>query len=349
MIDHNAIIQIIINSFKIGMIPVIYGPTATWKTALSLELVKQIKSDYNKNCEIISADSRQVYKYMDIGTDKISQHIRNEIPHHLIDIVGPDEMYTAGQRQQDTYNIIEQIFESGNIPIIVWWTGLYIDTILFNYNMGIVEANWEYRRNLEMRNEEWEMTLWNMLYEIDPVEAAKHHPSSTRFIIRALEIYKQTWKRKSELMIKQDVKYPLLMIWLEQDVEIWNNLIDKRLEKMIDDWLIEEVQWLLDKGFSPELNSMKSIDYKQTIERIQNSKFRIKNSELTTKNSELTTKNSELRTKLFSDYMTSLQIANHQLSKKQRTRFRKYKKFFDTQPKNVLHLDFYLPDYSLSL
>lgn len=188
------------------MIPVIYGQTATGKTRLSLELAKKFKEEFKKDIEIISADSRQVYRYMDIGTDKIGQDIRNQIIHHMIDIIDPDEIYTAGQWQQDSYQIIDDIISRNNLPVIVGGTGLYIDTIVYNFNMGIVEPNLEYRAELEEIAESEKLkaegspcafgfqssVLRNMLNEIDPVEAAKHHPSSTRFIIRALEIYKQT-------------------------------------------------------------------------------------------------------------------------------------------------------------
>lgn len=333
-----TISEAIISSFELWQIPIIYGQTATGKTRLSLELVKKMREKYHKNVEIISADSRQVYRCMDIGTDKIGLEIRSQIIHHQIDIIDPDQTYTAGQWQADTYRIIDEIIWRGNIPMIVWWTGLYIDTIIYNFNMGICEPDWEFRSDLEKfargQSEitpfadridsktqlEWqnEMKLWNMLNEVDPIEAAKHHPSSERFIIRALEIYHKTWIPKSQLVTKQAPKYPLLLIDLQQDPAMWNEMIDMRLLQMIKQWLITEVQWLLDKWYTRELASMKTIDYKQTVQYIDG---------------QLT----------YEEYINSLQIINHQLAKKQRTWFRRYNSLEES--KHIKRLSFYLPDY----
>lgn len=316
--QHNLalIIQKVISHYKSGMVPVIYGPTATGKTKLSLELAKEFKKRYNQNVEIISADSRQVYREMNIGTDKIGQDIRNQIIHHQIDIIDPDQSYTAGQWQQDSYNIIDEIIWRGNIPMIVWGTGLYIDTVVYNFNMGVCEPDREYRKLLSHYDAR---SLWNKLNEVDPVEAARHHPSSDRFIIRALEIYHKTGITKTELVKRQEPKYPLLLIDLQQDVDKGNQMIDARLNQMIDQGLITEVQWLLDKWYSRELSSMKTIDYKQTVQYIA----------------------WELS---YNEYMKALQIINHQLAKKQRTWFRRYNSLEESE--YIKKLSFYLPDYS---
>lgn len=326
----------IINVFKPWQLPIIYGQTATGKTRLSLELVKKMRSLYKKDVEIISADSRQVYRYMDIGTDKIGLDIRNQIIHHQIDIINPDQTYTAGQWQTDVYRIIDEIIWRGNIPMIVWGTGLYIDTIVFNFNMGICEPDREFRKSLEAYVREhgeisqlgttlipdfpsgWQL-LWNMLHEVDPIEAMKHHPSSDRFIIRALEIYHKTGVPKSQLVTKQSPKYPLLLIDLQQDVQIGNYMIDRRLEQMIDQGLVTEVQWLLDTWYSRDLASMKTIDYKQTVQYIDG----------------------ELS---YEEYIKALQIINHQLAKKQRTWFRRYNSLEESE--YIKKLLFYLPDYT---
>lgn len=324
-------------------IPIIYGPTATGKTKLSLELSKKIKEKYGKDVEIISADSRQVYREMNIGTDKIGQDIRSQIIHHQIDIINPDETYTAGQWQADTYRIIDEIIWRDNIPMIVWGTGLYIDTIVFNFNMGICEPDWEFRADLEryVRGygeiprlgigtipdlvsgwQQWSydpMMLWNLLNQVDPTEAAKHHPSSDRFIIRALEIYYKTGIPKSQLIMKQTPKHPLLLIGLEQDVTIGNTMIDRRLKQMIEQGLVAEVQWLLEKWYSRDLASMRTIDYKQTVQYIDG-------------------------TYAYDAYMEALQISNHQLAKKQRTWFRRYNYISDD--KNIQKLHFFIPDYT---
>lgn len=306
----SLIIQKIISNYRPGMVPVIYGPTATGKTKLSLELAKEFKKRYNQNVEIISADSRQVYREMNIGTDKIGQDIRDQIIHHQIDIIDPDQSYTAGQRQQDTYRIVDEIIWRWNIAMIVWGTGLYIDTVVYNFNMGICEPDREYRKLLSHYDAS---LLWNKLNEVDPVEAARHHPSSDRFIIRALEIYHKTGVTKTELVKRQEPKYPLLMIWLQQDPFLGNTMIDERLEKMIQEGLILEVQGLLDKWYNCELSSMKTIDYKQTVDYLQ---WKLN----------------------YEEYRKLLKIANHQLAKKQRTWFRRYER-------DNLGLFFFLPDY----
>lgn len=315
-----AIADDIVQSFEFGQIPIIYGQTATGKTRLSLELVKKLRERYYKDVEIISADSRQVYRYMDIGTDKIGQDIRNQIIHHQIDIINPDQTYTAGQWQADTYRIIDEIIWRGNIPMIVWWTGLYIDTIVYNFNMGICEPDWEYREKLSAQAKlNGDIYLRNLLNNVDPTEAAKHHPSSERFIIRALEICYKTGIPKSQLVTKQTPKYPLLLIDLQQDVRKGNQLIDLRLEQMIEQGLIEEVLWLLNKWYTRDFASMKTIDYKQTIQYIDG----------------------ELS---YQRYMQDLQTINHQLAKKQRTWFRRYNQLSDSDL--IQKLSFYLPDYT---
>lgn len=337
-----------LESYPDGVI-IIYGQTATGKTRLSLELCRLL----GDAVEIVSADSRQVYKYMNIGTDKIWNEFRKQIPHHMIDIIYPDEIITAGEWQQQVYQIIPDIVKRNRIPMIVWWTGLYIDTIVHNFNMWVAWPDLAYRRELELLNaKDWWSSLWDMLYGIDPQEASKHHPSSTRFIIRALEIYKQTGIKKSELMIQQQPKFPILMIGLWQDVQIGNKLIDVRLEQMIRDGLVEEVESLLERWYDKGLSSMKSIDYKQTIEYIEKLQI-LRECVSTDKDSSLfeTAHNS-----LFQEYISSLQIANHQLAKKQRTWFRRYKRAWDHQNSSnataydiginpIVYTDVYLPDF----
>ena len=317
----STIVEDIFSSYKEGFIPVIYGPTATGKTRLSLELAKKLW----KPVEIVSADSRQVYKQLNIWTDKIDESIRAEIPHHQIDIIDPNEIYTAWQWQQDTYQIIEEILKRDHIPMIVGGTGLYIDTIVYNFSMHTCEPDQAYRDRLEELESKNPGTVWKMLQEIDPIEAAKNHPHSTRFIVRALEIYHVSGQTKTELMKKNPPRYPLLMIGLQQDVNIWNKLIDERIELMIKNGLVEEVKWLLEKGYDPSLTSLKTIDYKQTVQYIQGIVS-------------------------YSDYIKSLQI-NHQLAKKQRTRFRRCSKneeeswLLERQNNDIHYLNYYLPDY----
>lgn len=328
MFDCNwsRIVDQIISSYQDGMIPIIYGPTATGKTALSLQLVEKMRERYHKDVEIISADSRQVYQYMDIGTDKVDPTIRSQIIHHLIDIVTPDQIYTAGQWQQDVYHIIDDCLARWVIPMVVGGTWLYLDTLVFNMSMWAAEPDRAYRATLEQQAldalNSWDSAyLRTLLHSIDPQEAVKHHPASSRFIIRALEIYHQTGTTKSELMKKRAPKYPFLMIHLLQDTQKGNMLIDLRIDEMINRGLLEEVKWLLTMWYHPTSNALKTIDYKQTIIYLQGGCA-------------------------WEEYKQSLQIAHHQLAKKQRSWFRRY----DNQIEHSLFfhfLHFYLPDFVL--
>ncbi|HCY21723.1 TPA: tRNA (adenosine(37)-N6)-dimethylallyltransferase MiaA [Patescibacteria group bacterium] len=169
-------------------------------------LAKDIKS------EIISADSRQIFKYMNIGTDKVPLEIRKEIPHYQIDIIDPDQTYTAGQWKQNTQKYIEQIQTSEKLPIIVGGTGLYIDTIYKNFSLPESAPNRELRKQLEEKEAQEAGYLYKELSKIDPEEAQKMHPNSTRYLIRALEIFYTTGKTKTEGFFQQAVQQPLLLL-----------------------------------------------------------------------------------------------------------------------------------------
>ena len=272
---------------------VIWGATATWKSKLSLLLSEFFST------EIISADSRQIFRWMDIWTDKVPLEWREKIPHHQIDIVDPNETYTAWQWKFDVENEVEEILSNWNHPIIVWWTWLYIDTIYKNFQMPECPPNYEYRNELQWKEDKEPWYVYKLLKEIDPEEAGKLHPNATRYIIRALEIYHEIWKTKTELFLHQPVKHPLLMLWLWREKEETNMRINARIKEMLNCWLVDEVKWLLDKWYSPSLQSMQWIGYKEVIWYIQWEYDYDSMEELLRKNT-------------------------HYLAKKQRTRFRRY-------------------------
>ena len=236
---------------------------------------------------------------MDIWTDKVSQDIRNKIPHHQIDIVDPSQHYTAWQRKTDSEKIIEWIIQKDKLPLIVGWTWLYIDTIYKNFSMPESPPNYKLRDELFKKEESDPWFLYRELSKIDPQESVKIHPKSTRYLIRALEIYYTTWKTKTEIMTSSAVKWPILMIWLWREKEDSNKLIDIRIEQMIKDWLIEETKKLLEMWYDSWLQSMQWIGYKQTIEFL----------------------NWQYDTQTL---IQKIQDATHHLAKKQRTRFRRY-------------------------
>lgn len=272
---------------------IIRWATATGKSKLSILLSQFFDT------EIISADSRQIFKYMDIGTDKISLDIRKKIPHHQIDIIDPKERYTAGQRQQDTKNLIKEIQNRNRLPMIVGGTGLYIDTIYKNFTMPQAQPNPELRDQLYKQEESDPGSLHKELMKVDPEEASKIHHKSIRYLVRALEIYQTTWEKKSDTFIQQEVDQPILMIGLRRDKEETNKRINTRIKEMVKWWLIEEVKWLLEKWYSSDLQSMQGIGYKETVEYLK-WEYDLEKLE------------------------ENLKKTTHHLAKKQRTRFRRY-------------------------
>lgn len=267
--------------------------TATGKTKLSVQL-----SDFF-DIEVISSDSRQIFRKMDIWTDKISPEIRAKIPHHQIDIVDPDQTYTAGQWKESSDRIVDEILSRGKVPFIVGGTGLYIDTIYKNFSMPECPPDLDLRAQLEQKEAQEAWFLYRELTKIDPQEAQKLHPNSIRYLIRALEIYYKTWKTKTEGYIQQPVRHPLLMFGLWRDKETTNQLINARIKEMLKSGLIEEVQSLLDQGYLPGMQSLQTIGYKEVVAYLQGEYSYEKMEELLKRNT-------------------------HHLAKKQRTWFRRY-------------------------
>lgn len=288
-----------------GMV-LIRWATATGKTKLSVQL-----SDFF-DMEVISSDSRQIFRKMDIWTDKISPEIRAKIPHHQIDILDPDQTYTAGQRKEATDRITDEILARGKVPFIVGGTGLYIDTIYKNFSMPECPPDLELRAELEKKELAESWFLHRELTKIDPEEAQKLHPNSTRYLIRALEIYYKTWITKTQGYIQQPVRHPLLMLGLWRDKETTNQLINARIKEMLKSWLIEEVQSLLDQGYTPEIQSLQTIGYKEVVAYLQGEYSFEKMEELLKRNT-------------------------HHLAKKQRTWFRRYIAEGVQTPKSNVH------------
>ncbi len=293
---------------------IIRGATATGKSKLSLLLTKDIPS------EIISADSRQIFRYMNIWTDKVSPEIRKKIPHYQIDIIDPDQTYTAGQRKQDTQNYINQIQNNNKLPIIVGGTGLYIDTLYKNFSLPESAPNWELRKQLEEKEQQEPGYLYKELMKIDPEEAQKMHPNSLRYLIRALEIFYTTGKTKTEGFFQQPVEQPIFLLWLRREKDETNRKINARIKQMFQEWLIEEVDSLLKQWYKPDLQSMQGIWYKEIIGYLQWEYNKEKAEELLKRNT-------------------------HHLAKKQRTRFRRYIAEGKVSPKpKVTYKTYYLTD-----
>jgi tRNA dimethylallyltransferase len=240
-------------------VAIIWWATTTGKTSLSLDIAKEVP------IEIISADSRQVYKYMDIGTDKVSKEDQCRVPHHGIDLVNPDETYTAWQRKKLVNEIIPQIHARGALPVVVGGTWLYIDMIYKNFSLPDVPPNQALRDQLYALEHEHPWYLYKELMTCDPDEAHKHHPNSLPYLARALEICLMTGKKKSELMVEQPVQRPLYMVWLWREKEDTNQRINARITSMMNHWLVEEVAWLLERWYGPDAVAMQGIGYKEIV------------------------------------------------------------------------------------
>lgn len=238
---------------------VIIGPTAVGKTKTSLELAKAL------NGEIISGDSMQIYKGMDIGTAKVRKEEMQGIPHYLIDIKEPTDAYSVAEFQQDVRHRIAEIASRGHLPIIVGGTGLYIQSVLFDYQFSESGKNEEVRKGLEKRSREVGFEkLHAELSEIDPKSAANIHPNNVRRVIRALEIFYTTGKTMSEYQETQQPEplYDVALMGLTMEREILYDRINLRVDMMVEEGLFGEVQNLYDKGLR-DCQSIQAIGYKE--------------------------------------------------------------------------------------
>ena len=238
---------------------VLIGPTAVGKTKTSIELAKAF------NGEIISGDSMQIYKHMDIGTAKIKPEEMEGIPHYLIDIKHPSDSFSAAEFQELVRGKISEITSRGKLPIIAGGTGLYIQSVLFDYQFSEAPSNDEFRNRLEWQAEkEGNLFLHNQLLELDPESAAKIHPNNVRRVIRALEIYHCTGKTMSEWqeMQEREPLYDAAIIGLTMERDKLYTRINKRVDMMIQEGLITEVEQLFQQGIR-DCQSIQAIGYKE--------------------------------------------------------------------------------------
>ena len=240
---------------------VIYWPTASWKTGLSIELARYLDT------EIIWADSRQIFKNLDIWTWKVTIEEMQWIKHHMIDIITPDNDYSVGEYKAESEKIIEDIISKWKIPILCWGTWLYIDSLIYDFNIPKIPADEVLRENLEQERQEfWNEYLWGKLNEIDPDYAKELHPNNYRYVIRAIEVKTLTWKSKLDFKTEKKLKYDTLFLTpYDWDRDKLYGKIDLRIKQMFDLWLLDEVKWLL-KKYDKDSFWLKTIWYKEVID-----------------------------------------------------------------------------------
>ncbi|OIK11093.1 tRNA (adenosine(37)-N6)-dimethylallyltransferase MiaA [Bacillus sp. MUM 116] len=241
---------------------VIIGPTAVGKTKLSIELAKRFDG------EIISGDSMQIYHGMDIGTAKIRPDEMEGIPHHLIDIREPDESFSVAEFQQLVRDKINEIAEKGKLPIIVGGTGLYIQSVIYDYHFSDAAADEKFRMELEKKaKSEGAEALHQELVRIDSASAVQIHPNNVRRVIRALEIYHCTGKTMSEVQSEQqpNLLYDTALLGLTMDREKLYERINQRVDLMMAEGLLTEVKELHYKGLR-DCQSIQAIGYKEVYD-----------------------------------------------------------------------------------
>ena len=252
-----------LTSTKKPVVIVICGPTASGKTALSIELAKQI------NGEIVSADSMQIYKDMDIGSAKPTKEEMGDIKHYMIDFVFPDERYSVADYKKEASKAIEEILKKGKTPIVVGGTGLYVDALIYGIEYQDVEFDEEYRNKLEqIAEKEGLENLYNRAKEIDEEAIKNISKNDKKRIIRILEIYKETGKTKTEQEIesrKNEVPYDYKVFALNMDRDILYNRINKRVDIMVENGLIEEVKNIC-KKYNKYPTAMQGLGYKEIKE-----------------------------------------------------------------------------------
>lgn len=243
---------------------VLTGPTAVGKTEISIRLAKNISG------EIISADSMQVYKGMDIGTAKIKPEFMQGVRHYLIDVLSPDEDFNVVKFKNMALEAMSEIYDNGHIPIITGGTGFYIQALLYDIDFKENDDDMAYRKSLEdLADRKGNEYLYSMLLQIDPESSEKIHPNNRKRIIRALEFYNQTGMKISEHNKEESQKsspYNFAYFVIDDERDIIYEKIDRRVDRMIEDGLIDEVKKLKALGYTKDMVSMQGLGYKEILD-----------------------------------------------------------------------------------
>jgi tRNA dimethylallyltransferase len=241
----------------------VVGPTAVGKSSLGIALARKF------NGEIVNADSRQIYRYMDIGTAKPATTERAAVPHHMLDIILPDQAYSLALFQSAAVSCIADVHGRGALPVLVGGSGQYIWSVLEGWHIPSVEPDPVFRQEMTHRAEaEGVEGLYRELKGVDPDAAALMLPNNLRRIIRALEIHRKTGLKPSSLREKKGLPYPVLIMGLTTGRDRLYSLIDRRTDAMMSAGFIDEVKKLLKMGYGSELPSMSSLGYRQLIDHL---------------------------------------------------------------------------------
>ena len=252
---------------KKPVVIVICGPTASGKTALSIELAKKI------NGEVVSADSMQIYKDMDIGSAKVTPEEMEGIKHYLIDFVSPDERYSVANYKQDAKKAIKEIISKGKIPIVVGGTGLYVDSLIYEIEYNNIEIDEEYRKSLEVIKEKDGLeVLYKKAMEIDPEAMEKISSNDSKRIMRVLEIYHSTGKTKTQQEAEsrtKEIPFDYKVFAINMEREKLYNRINRRVDIMLEKGLVEEVKNLL-ANYKEFPTAMQGLGYKEVRDYLEN-------------------------------------------------------------------------------
>lgn len=245
---------------------ILTGPTAVGKTNLSIQLAKKM------NMEIISADSMQIYKYMDVGSAKVTEDEMNGVKHYLIDEVTPDYSFSVSEFQERANDYINQIVKKRKLPLVTGGTGLYLNSLIYNMDFAKSDADNELREMLRVELEENGIDyMYEKLKSLDEEAANRIHKNNTKRVIRAIEVC-MSGKKMSDFSndLKLNEKYEPIIIVLNRDREHLYRRINKRVDIMISQGLEDEVKTLLNMGYSSDLLSMQGIGYKEIIKYLNN-------------------------------------------------------------------------------
>ncbi len=239
----------------------VVGPTAVGKSRLAALLARTF------NGEVISADSRQVYRYMDIGTAKPTAEERSAVPHHLIDVVDPDADFSVALYQNLAADAINRVFHQGKLPILAGGSGLYVWSMVEGWEIPRIEPDPGLRSRLEAQAAaEGARSLYRELERVDPEAAASIDPRNLRRVIRALEIRYTTGRAGAERRLKKAPPFQTLVVGLTAERRRLYHMIDQRVDRMMEQGLVQEVRALLKKGYGPGLPAMSSVGYKEIYE-----------------------------------------------------------------------------------